>query len=118
MGRKNPHNPYSMVAEFQLNIVDDSQFMKIKENMKEKFNVKLDDMMAVEGCINDDKTILGGKAAFMSHFCTFFSFNACYSAAESHVTKNVSKLMADGEAMDNKLDQLLRSMDEGSGATK
>ena len=29
--------------------------------MKKNFDVKLDDMLVVEGCIQDDKTILGGR---------------------------------------------------------
>jgi len=69
-------------------------------------------MLVVEGCINDDKTILGGKGAFMSHFCNFFSFNACHSASESYAIKNMNKVMTDGEHMDNKINNLMDMFDK------
>ena len=57
--------------------------------MLERYAVKVDDMLVVEGCLNDDKTVLGGKHEFLSHFCTFFNFNICFSAAESKPINNL-----------------------------
>ena len=72
-----------MVAEFDIRVIDESQMIIIRKQMMERYGVKVDDMLVVEGCLNDDKTVLGGKHEFLSHFCTFFNFNICFSAAES-----------------------------------
>ena len=71
-----------MEVEFKINNVDDGQYEDMRKLMKQKYNMKIDDMLAIEGCINDDKTILGGKNEFLAHFCTFFNFNICFSAKE------------------------------------
>ena len=57
--------------------------------MKKHFDVPLDDMMVVEGCIEDDKTVLGGRKAFFNHFCTFFEFSACYAENEYSAVKKL-----------------------------
>ena len=100
-----------MIAEFNLNTVEDSKWLELKQNMKKKFGITLDDMLVVEGCVNDDKTILGGKSAFFSHFCTFFSFNACYSQMESKAVKNFNKQLNSGEELDKGIDAWLTKMD-------
>ena len=41
------------------------------------------EMIVFEGCDEDDKIVLGGKHAFLSHFCTFFPFNICHAASEA-----------------------------------
>ncbi len=68
--------------------------------MQETYAVKLDDMLVVEGCLNDDKTVLGGRNEFLSHFCTFFKFNICYSAAESKGVRSLDKKLSSPDAMD------------------
>jgi hypothetical protein len=35
-------------------------------------------MIVFEGCERDDNIVLGGKNAFLSHFCTLFNFNICF----------------------------------------
>ena len=68
--------------------------------MQETYAVKLDDMLVVEGCLNDDKTVLGGRNEFLSHFCTFFKFTICYSAAESKGVRSLDKKLSSPDAMD------------------
>lgn len=57
-------------------------------------------MLVVEGCFNDDKTVLGGKNEFFSHFCTFFPFNACYAQSEGGALKNLKRDFNDTEKLD------------------
>ena len=45
--------------------------------MRREVGVKVDECLVIEGCESDDKVVLGGKDAFLSHFCTFFNFNIC-----------------------------------------
>ena len=87
MSDKNPYNPYALEAEFTVNVVDDDKFQNMKNILKDTYGIKIDDILAVEGCINDEKTILGGKNEFFSHFCTFFNFNICYSNTEQKAMK-------------------------------
>ena len=47
--------------------------------MRREVGVKVDECLVIEGCESDDKVVLGGKDAFLSHFCTFFNFNICFS---------------------------------------
>ena len=53
--------------------------------MREANNeVPLDnEMLVFEGCEVDDIIVLGGKAPFLQHFCTFFNFNICQAYGES-----------------------------------
>lgn len=67
--------------------------------MKDQYGIKVDDLLAVEGCINDDKTILGGKNEFLSHFCTFFNFNICYSNKEAKAMKKTFDMLSDHEQL-------------------
>ena len=59
--RDNPYNPYNMIAEFNITEVDDAKMIKLKKDMKDHFDLVVDEMLVVEGCVNDDKTILGGR---------------------------------------------------------
>ena len=79
----NPYNPFKLEAEFKVNVVEDSQFNEMKQLLKDRYGIKADDIIAVEGCMNDDKTVLGGKNEFLSHFCTLFNFNICFSNKEN-----------------------------------
>ena len=58
--------------------------------------IKIDNVLAVEGCLNDDKTILGGTKEFINHFCTFFEFGICYSG-EYKPTKALEKRFSDSD---------------------
>ena len=78
-----------------MNVVDEGKFDEMRKLLKEKYGVRADDIIAVEGCINDDKTVLGGKDQFFSHFCTFFSFNICYSNKENKAMKKTIDLFSD-----------------------
>ena len=63
-------------------------------------------MLVVEGCLNDDKTVLGGRHEFLSHFCTFFNFNIFYSAAESSGARQLGKKLSDPDIVDSWLSKL------------
>ena len=81
---QNPYNPFALNTEFKVNIMDDAAFFTMRDQMHDqKQGVPLDnEMIAFEGCEQDDKIVLGGKNAFLSHFCTFFNFNVCHAAGE------------------------------------
>ena len=68
-------------------------------------------MLVMEGCVSDDSIILGGKFEFMSHFCTFFNFSACMTGVEGMALKGTSKLLADPDAFDKKLNEFVNSVD-------
>jgi len=61
--------------------MDDAAFIQMRDDMHQRNKeVPLDnEMIAFEGCDQDDKIVLGGRNAFLSHFCTFFKFNICYA---------------------------------------
>jgi hypothetical protein len=72
-------------------------------------------MIVFEGCENDDKIILGGKNAFLSHFCTFFNFSICYAPSEMKMIQREIKRFSDGKKLDENLDDLLKNMDKKMG---
>ena len=96
----NPYNPYRLTAEFNITVIDEAPFQQIRDKMSKTFGLKLDDMLVVEGCLNDDKTVLGGRNEFLSHFCTFFKFNICFSAAESKGVRALDKKLSNPDTMD------------------
>ena len=113
IGRKNPYNQFNMSTEFTVNEVSDVEFIKVKDRMKAAYGMTLNDnMMVMEGCVNDDKIILGGKNEFMSHFCTFFNFSACLSGVEGKALKNTRNMFADHEQLDKKLEDFVNSFDK------
>ena len=65
--------------------MDDYEFLKMRDEIKSTHkSIPLDNEMIVfEGCDQDDKIVLGGRNAFLSHFCTFFNFNICHARGES-----------------------------------
>ena len=75
----NPFNPFQLNTEFKINVIDEAQFMEMKDEMLKQYpKLPLDkEMIVFEGCERDDNIILGGKNAFLSHFCTLFNFNVC-----------------------------------------
>ena len=68
-------------------------------------------MLVVEGCLNDDKTVLGGREGFLSHFCEFFEFNICYSARESKGVRKLDKSLSDPEFVGSKIDGWINNLD-------
>lgn len=62
--------------------------------------------------MEDDKIILGGRQEFMSHFCTFFEFNACYSAQEARPVRNLEKKWRNPDSIDESINNLLNKMDQ------
>ena len=80
--------------------------------MEDRHGVKIDDMLVVEGCLNDDKTVLGGRLSFLNHFCTFFDFNACHGANEAGPIKKMQKHFNDPDQVDRGLEAFLMRMDE------
>ena len=81
---QNPYNPYGLNTEFKVNILDDHDFINMRDEMhKESNKIPLDNEMIVfEGCEEDDKIVLGGRKPFLLHFCTFFNFNICQAQGE------------------------------------
>ena len=100
-----------MVTEFNITVIDESHFSQIRESMKKQYEIKLDDMLVVEGCLNDDKTVLGGREAFLSHFCTFFNFNICFSHSEGKYVRKLDKKMSDEEFINKKIEGLIEKLD-------
>ena len=105
----NPYNPNSLNTQFRINILGDSEYMKMRDDMKaEHPKLPLDkEMIVFEGCEGDDQIILGGKLPFLSHFCTLFNFNICHAPGDSKFVKRNAELFNDP----NKLDSLLKKMD-------
>ena len=108
----NPYNPFKLEVEFKVNVVDDSKFDEMKQILKQKYGVKADDILAIEGCINDDKTILGGRSEFLSHFCTFFNFNICYSHKEGRAMKRTFEMLSDNDQINQKVDDFIKRFDD------
>ena len=69
---QNPYNPHKFKAAFSVNVIEEAKFMQLKEGLKSQGVKGIDKMVVLEGCINDDKTVLGGQMEFLSHFCTLF----------------------------------------------
>ena len=108
----NPYNPFKLEVEFKVNVVDENKFSEMKQILKHKYGVKCDDILAIEGCINDDKTILGGKNEFLSHFCTFFNFNICFSNKENKAMKKTFEMLSDNDALNQKVDDFIKKFDD------
>ena len=84
--------------------------MAMKDEIK-KNHPKLptdNEMVVFEGCENDDQVLLGGKNAFLSHFCEFFKFNICHGPGDRKGLKKSIERFNDPE----KLDNLLKSFDD------
>ena len=65
---KNPHNPLGLEAAFNINIVDDQQFKKVKDEVT-SHGIPVDDIIAMEGCQGDDITVLGKR------YSTYFDWS-------------------------------------------
>lgn len=107
---QNPSNPFALNSEFKIQILEDGKFYDMRDELhRTAKKIPLDSEMVVfEGCEEDDKVILGGKTAFLSHFCTFFTFNICYAPGESKLIQRGIKRFNDAE----KLDDFLKSFDK------
>ena len=112
IGRSNPYNPHRMLAEFNIQVLDDYAFTQLKNKMKDEFDVKADEVLVMEGCENDDFNILGGKHAFLSHFCNFFNFNICYSAVEQSANKEIHKFFNDGDRVNSSIESFINDLDK------
>ena len=120
--KDNPYNPFGLIAEFKVNVIDDDKFDEIKNIMRNNYKVQVDDILAVEvipshiiinqGCLNDDKTILGGKNEFLSHFCTFFNFNICYSAKENKAARRATSIANDPEELNKRVEDFVKKFDD------
>ena len=62
-GDKNPYNPFGLNTEFKVTILEDHDFMIMRDQLhKENMKIPLDsEMMVFEGCDQDDKIVLGGR---------------------------------------------------------
>ena len=78
--------------------------------MRKEAGVKVDEILVVEGCESDDKTVLGGKDAFLSHFCTNFNFNICFSG-EKRASKKINRFLNDGDRVNKSIENFITSLD-------
>ena len=110
--RKNPWNPYDMLAEFNINIVDEGRIGSEKDILKRKFDVYTDELIALEGCENDDLIFLGGKDGFLSHFCTYFgNFSVCYQNVEQRSLNQINKFLKDENRIESTIETLIKNLD-------
>ena len=79
--------------------------------MKKEVGVKVDECLVIEGCESDDKVVLGGKDAFLNHFCSFFNFNICWSN-EQKAAKTLNKFLNDGDRVNRSIESFVASMDK------
>ena len=80
--------------------------------MKEEFDVKADELLALEGCEQDDLNVLGGKHEFLSHFCSFFNFNICYSAVEKAGSKEFNRIFNDSDRINENIEKFIKDLDK------
>lgn len=99
-----------MLAEFNIAIVDEGSLMSIKEKMKREVGVKVDECLVIEGCESDDKVVLGGKDAFLNHFCSYFNFNICWSN-EQKGAKHLNTFLNDSDRVNTKIEDFIAGMD-------
>ena len=107
----NPYNPKNMLCEFNIDIVEDNDLVAIRDRMRNEVGVKVDEVLVVEGCESDDKVVLGGKDAFLNHFCGFFQFNICYSN-EKKAAKKISAFFNDSDRMNKKIEDWIANIDK------
>ena len=100
-----------MSTEFIVSEVTESKLDGVKEKLKEKGVVLKGDMLVLEGCSTDDKIILGGRNEFLSHFCTFFNFDACMAGSDGQALSGTRKVFSDSEVLDKRLNEFVRSFD-------
>ena len=74
------------------------------------YRVEVDDIIAYEGCQGDDLTMLGGRENFLSHFWTFFNFNACYGIGDRKASKKLEKLFSDPLKLNEKMNDMLKDL--------
>ena len=48
MGSSNPYNPFNLIAEFYVNAIEDEQFEGMRDMLSKRFNVSVDDVIAIE----------------------------------------------------------------------
>ena len=99
-----------MVAEFNIAIVDEYALIGIRDKMKKDVGIKVDEFLVVEGCESDDKVVLGGKDAFLSHFCSYFNFNICYSN-EQKAAKSLNSFLNDSDRLNKGIEGFITGMD-------
>ena len=97
-----------MIAEFAINVVEEHDMKMLKEKLTNEYQLKFSkdehDIFVVEGCLKDDRTVLGGRSEFLSHFCTFYNFNICYSLDELSGTCKLDKAMSDPDFVGKRID--------------
>ena len=79
--------------------------------MRREVGVKVDECLVIEGCESDDKVVLGGKDAFLSHFCTFFNFNICFSN-EQKAAKSINKFFNDSDRINRSIENFITTIDK------
>ena len=53
----NPYNPRNMLAEFNIQVVEESQLMDMRDKMRREVGVRVDEILVIEGCESDDKVV-------------------------------------------------------------
>ena len=100
-----------MLCEFNIQVVSDSNLMAIKDRMRREVGVKVDEVLVIEGCESDDKVVLGGKMAFLDHFCRYFKFNICFSH-EKESAKRLNKFFNDSDQINKRIESFIENLDK------
>lgn len=80
---------------------------------KKTAKIPLDsEMIVFEGCERDDKTLLGGRQAFMSHFCTFFNFSICREPQDKRSVQGYINLLNNPDKLDQSIDSFMKKYDD------
>lgn len=69
-------------------------------------------MIVFEGCERDDKVVLGGRNAFLSHFCTFFNFSICRAPQDQKMIQKQINVLNDSEKFDKSIMSFMDSINK------
>ena len=110
----NPYNPFSLNTEFRVQVLDDGAFMQMRDGLKGDYKkAKLDnEMLVFEGCDRDDKIVLGGKNAFLSHFCTFFNFSLCSAPQDAKMMQRQIHRFNNADKLDKDIEGFMASFED------
>ena len=109
--QSNPYNPKNMLCEFNIDIAQDNDLQAMRDRMRSEVGVKFDEVLVVEGCESDDKVVLGGKDAFLNHFCHYFHFNICFSH-EKKAAKKISAFFNDSDRINKGIEDFIANIDK------
>ena len=74
--------------------------------------LKLDNVIAFEGCPGDDQILLGGKFEFLEHFCSLFTFDECHAPHDNAMTKKSRSTFDDPQKLNDSIDDFMKKFDD------